>query len=547
MTSALRLGAGLWLAALAAGLAGTLLPAFGYLPAVGAEGFGLDAWRRLLDWPGIGRSVAVSLGAGLTGTAGAFLAVMLLCAGCHGTRWLARAETALAPLLGLPHAAFGLGFALLVAPSGWLVRLVSPWAAGWTTPPDLPMVGDPYGLTLGAGLAIKEAPYLLLMVLAVLPQIRAQASLNLAQSLGYHPLRAWLLVVLPRLYPLIRLPVYAALVYAVSVADLAIILGPSHPAPLSVVVLRLAFDRDATLLLPAASGACLQGLVALAAVAMWRSGEIVAARIGIVILRQGRRGSALGDRAARAMGLGALLIVGGASLLTVALLALWSVAGRWRFPDAWPDGFSLQPWAEALPALAGPLLTAAGIALAVAAIALIAALALLERPLRGTRALLYLPLLLPQITVLFGLQVALVRLGLDGHVGTVISVHLLFVLPYVHLSLADAHARFDRRYLDVAAGLGASPGRAFWRVKLPMLARPVATAFAVGFAVSIAQYLPTLFAGAGRIATVTTEAVALSAGGERRLTAAYGFAQGMLPALGFALALLIPRLMSWRR
>lgn len=547
MTAALRLGAGLWVAALLAGLAGTLLPAFGYLPALGADGFGLAAWRRLLDWPGIGHSVAVSLGSGLIGTAGAVIAVMLFCAGMQGHRWFDRATAGLGPLLGLPHAAFGLGFALLVGPSGWLVRLVSPWATGWNAPPDLAVVGDGWGLTLAAALAIKEAPYLLLMVAAALPQIRAQENLQAARSLGYHPVRAWYLVVLPRLYPLIRLPIYAALAFAVSTADLAIILGPSQPAPLGVVVLRLAFDRDATLLLPAAAGACLQGLVALIAIALWRLGEGVTARLGITVLRRGIRGTPAGDMAGRAAGALALLVVGGGSLATIGLLALWSIAGVWRFPDALPDALSLRPWREALPALTAPLLTAAGIGLAAAALALVAALAMLERPWRGSRALLYLPLLLPQVTVLFGLQVALVRAGLDGQVGTVVAVHLLFVLPYVHLSLADAHARFDRRYLDIAAGLGLSPRRAFWRIKLPLLARPIAAALAVGFAVSVAQYLPTLFAGAGRVATVTTEAVALSAGGERRLTAAYGFAQGALPALGFALALLVPRLMSWRR
>ncbi len=46
--------------------------------------------------------------------------------------------------------------------------------------------------------------------------------------------------------------------------------------------------------------------------------------------------------------------------------------------------------------------------------------------------------------------------------------------------------------------------------------RPILATFAVGFAVSVAQYLPTLFAGGGRFVTVTTEAVALSAGGRFR-------------------------------
>ena len=53
-------------------------------------------------------------------------------------------------------------------------------------------------------------------------------------------------------------------------------------------------------------------------------------------------------------------------------------------------------------------------------------------------------------------------------------------------------------------------------MKLPMLLRPMATAAAIGFAVSVAQYLPTLFIGAGRVATLTTEAVTLSSGADRR-------------------------------
>ena len=64
----------------------------------------------------------------------------------------------------------------------------------------------------------------------------------------------------------------------------------------------------------------------------------------------------------------------------------------------------------------------------------------------------------------------------------------------------------------------------------------LASAFAIGFAVSCAQYLPTLFIGAGRYATVTTEAVTLASGAQRSLTAAYAWLQWLLPVLCFAVA-----------
>jgi putative thiamine transport system permease protein len=71
-------------------------------------------------------------------------------------------------------------------------------------------------------------------------------------------------------------------------------------------------------------------------------------------------------------------------------------------------------------------------------------------------------------------------------------------------------------------------------------ARPGASA-AVGFAVSVAQYLPTLYVGAGRWNTVTTEAVTLAAGAQRSLTSAYAWLQFVLPVLGFALAAWVGR------
>jgi putative thiamine transport system permease protein len=64
---------------------------------------------------------------------------------------------------------------------------------------------------------------------------------------------------------------------------------------------------------------------------------------------------------------------------------------------------------------------------------------------------------------------------------------------------------------------------------------------AVGFAVSVAQYLPTQFIGAGRYASVTTEAVTLASGGQRHTAAAFALLQALLPLLGFAAAAAVAR------
>ena len=73
-----------------------------------------------------------------------------------------------------------------------------------------------------------------------------------------------------------------------------------------------------------------------------------------------------------------------------------------------------------------------------------------------------------------------------------------------------------------------------------MLLKPALVAMGVGFAVSIGQYLPTVLIGAGRLPTITTEAVSLASGGDRRVIGVYAFLQMALPFVGFALAAAIP-------
>ena len=65
---------------------------------------------------------------------------------------------------------------------------------------------------------------------------------------------------------------------------------------------------------------------------------------------------------------------------------------------------------------------------------------------------------------------------------------------------------------------------------------PSLTAAAVGFAVSVGLYLPTLLDRRRALATLTTEAVALASGGNRRVIGVYAFLQLALPVLGFLIA-----------
>lgn len=532
-----------------AGLAGTALPALGIYPALGGTGVSLAPLARLFDWPGLGPAIRLSLVTGLASTALALALTALILAGWSGTRAFGWVERVLSPLLSVPHAAAAFGLAFLIAPSGWIARALSPWATGWTRPPDLLIVNDPWGLALIAGLVAKEVPFLLLMSLAAQPQTQPGQSLRVAQAMGYGRVTGWVKTVFPRLYSRIRLPVYAVLAYSMSVVDMAMILGPATPPPLSVQVVRWMGDPDLTQRFLASAGAMAQLALVAGALALWRGIEIALRRPGRAWIVAGGRGR--GERVWRALGMIGAGVSASAVILGLAGLALWSVARTWRFPDALPQALSLQNWLRHGPALGGPTTDTLLIAAAATLIAVVLTLACLEAEQRhgltpGARSLwlLYLPLLVPQVAFLPGLQTLALIAGADMGRGAVILGHVVFVLPYVFLSLAGPYRAWDTRYARVAAALGAAPGRVFRRVRLPMLLAPVLTAAAVGFAVSVGQYLPTLMIGGGRVQTLTTEAVALASGGDRRAIGVYALAQTGTVVLGFAVAIALPRL-AW--
>ena len=542
----------LFLLPVIAGVLGTLLPSFGYLPELGGRQFSLEPWRMLFAAPELPGALAATLVSGFIATLVSFCLAVGIAAALHGTRAFTWLRRLLAPLLAMPHAALAIGFAFVIGPSGWLIRLFSPILAPGGLPPDLPLVGDRLGLALAAAMILKETPFLLLAIVAGLGQIPADASLASARMLGYRPVAAWLKVVLPQLYRQLRLPVYAVLAFSLSVVDMALILGPSTPAPLAPLLLHWFNDADLSTIFAATAGAALQIVLVATAILLWRLGEGLVAWLARDWLSSGGRGHlGAGARRMGAVAAGLLVALAAASILA---LAFWSLAAGWRFPSVLPDGWSLDTWRRPQLDIARPLTTSLGLGLASTGAALLLALGCLENERRHSLHptgrvlwLIYLPLLTPQISFLFGTETLFAWLGIEAGWVAVVWSHLLFVLPYVFLMLADPYRALDERYIRSALCLGAARGRVFRTVMLPMLLRPILVAAAVGFAVSVALYLPTLFAGAGRFDSLTIEAVASASGGDRRLAGVFGFLQAALPLGGFALALCLPALVFRHR
>ena len=526
-------------------------------------GLDIAGWTALLNDPQTLRALAMSLWTGLlASTLSTAVAALLLCrtfSALPDAAAGARLARGLAPLLALPHAALAIALVALLAPSGWLLRLLSPWATGLSAPPPWPTTQDPWGLGLVAVLVLKETPFLLWAALAQLqrPEVgqQLQQQLRLAHTLGYSARSAWWRVAWPQLWPRLMGPLLAVLAYNLTVVDVALVIGPGSPPTLAVLAWQWLQDADpATNAQGAAAAWLLAAALALAASLAWsltRShlwrrrwtrGPAAARSISRFWPRRGNSkhpGTTRPEAPGLTPGRPPLTLLLCIYLAAALALAVGSISGSWPFPQLLPEAWSLAAWQSVL-ASSGTLWATTGLALASSLGALLWAVAWLELA-PGTwqaraQPLLYLPLALPGVLWVLGLHQLALAWDLDGQASGLWLAHTLACLPYVLLALQGPYTGFDARLAQLAATLGRGRWAFLWQVKWPLLRAALAASLAVGFAVSVAQYLPTLYVGAGRFNTVTTEAVTLAAGGQRSLTAAYAWLQWMLPVLMFALA-----------
>lgn len=504
-----------------------------------AAAFDVAAWRRLFDDAALLPALALSLWVGAAATLISLALTLWLVTHLHGSRAWQRVERALGALLAVPHAAFAVGLALLLAPSGLLLRILAP-LAGWESPPDVATVQDPAGLALIAGLVAKEVPFLLWNVAAQLRPVAQATTLRLqlqtARTMGYADATAWWRLLWPQLLPRLGLPLIAVWAYGVTVVDMALVLGPTQPPTLAVLAWQWLLDADAAVNAQGAAAALLLAGLSAAGVALAR----LVVRLAQPLLRARRaRGDRPGpDRHRRAA---EALVAGGATvyLVVLALLAFVSVASVWAFPSLVPQRIAFDAWHAVAGAMA-TLAVTAGLAAAAALTGLVLAVAWMETTPPGWDAravpLVFAPMLVPGLLLAVGLYRLALQWRLDGSLAGLWLAHSLYTAPYALVALAPAYRGFDARYAQLAAALGRGTSKFLWRIKWPMLRAPIAAAFAVGFAVSVGQYLSTQFVGAGRHATVTTEALTLASGGQRPAMAAFALLQALLPGLVFALA-----------
>ena len=510
--------------------------------------FSLEHWRRLASRPGIAMAAYYSVCSGIVAWSLSLLISCLIVASIYERFDGVKRTGTLAAFLSVPHLSFAIGFAFLLAPSGWLFRLSHFFFGVPERPPFFNILFDSTGLAYIASLVLKEVPFLVFLQLGALRFLSVKTHLSVGKSLGYSSELIYWKALLPRVYGRIKLASYAVLAYSMAGVDIPLIVGFREPEVLQLEILSmLNHPSDFDLRFEASAASLFLFLTVFASIlAVEGLIPLFRATYKFLILDGVRKPSfAFSKR------MGKTAVLAGISLyaVTVSLLLVWSLANRWRFPGVFPESWSLRAWAGILEFKREVFFDSIGIAFSSSFVSLVLCALVLENdsrlnrePSKMTLALINLPLIVPQIGFILGLLGVLSKWNLTGEFVTVVWGHLLFVFPYVYLTTFNAYCSFDDRYAKIAQGLGIGGFAFFWKIKIPILAPFLLISFSVGFAVSFAQYLPTLLFGGGRVETVALEAVSAGTGSNRKFSGAYAFSQAFFPMLLYFVFANLPNL-----
>jgi|GEM_PF-60084 len=548
-----------------AGLLGVIFPAMGYFPAIGANAFSMQVFATLFAIPDIGQMMWLSLFTGLGSTLLAVLAAFCILATFYQSSLLVKVQGVLSPFLVFPHASAAIALLFVLSPSGIFAAISTRingyfshvFTSSFVNETALPasnegaLLYNDIGLSVLIALSLKEVPFIILMTLSVMSQPLVKKKLTgyvkVGAALGYSPTASFFKLVLPIIFSQIKLPILAVLVFATSNVEIPLILGPNNPSSLAVAIMYWFNHIDLSMRLLASSAAVLQVAVSAVAILLFLGIERFVKNMAKHCLATGNRFFA--DTALRSCGVAIMALYIILICAMVYTVVMYAFAKQWHFPLLLPEGITLLHWNTALSALASPFINTLLLGVLVSTSSLVLVLFTLEsEQLKPARAFianafslsLFLPLLVPGVAFLYGL-VWFQQLAFQNAVWfhTYIA-HMVYVVPYVFLSMAVAYRKLDNRYAMVAQNLGKTPWQVFYHIKLPSLFSAIMIAWALGLAISFSQYLPTLLASGGTIPTVTTEAVASVSGSSTRLTAVYVIVQAMMPLIGFMIAWYLP-------
>ena len=533
------------------GFLGFFLPSFGYFPVIGRYDFDLSYFNSSFDLPGISKSFKLSVFTGFFSTILALFFSQVILLNLFQTKIYNYIRLIIAPLLALPHITMAVGLIFLFSPSGLIFRLISPWLTGFDRPPNLFIIPDEYGIFLILGLLLKETPFFLLLSMSALEQLPARQVFNVGRTLQHSSFSTWFLLIFPLIYKKIRLVIFIVIAFAASVIDMSLLLAPSTPSTLAIRIFQIFQTSEVDSIFVASNLALIQFCIIIALILFWIFLEKIVEQnfFYIFLIKILIRKKSLFVDSLFIVAMVLFLL----SLMGVASSFLWSISENWYFPNFFPSSFSFNNILIFLYQHQSTVLTSVCISILVSFLSIILILIWVE--LTETinfkifyfEWVLFIPLFIPQISFLIGLQSFLVTLNFQSFLLPLIAVELLYVLPYCFIILAPALREIKKEFIKVGSSLGKNRFERLVFIKIPLVSSSLLTSFGIGMIVSLSLYAPVYFIGAGRINTLTVEAVNLALSGSRQDLGLATVFQVIIPILILLIiAYLNKKLTKWR-
>lgn len=220
-----------------------LLAAAG-LAGAGSDGFTTAHFRDVLadaaTWRGVGWSIWIAAASTLLATAAAIgIAAMY-----RGTGLLDRTSRMFAALpLPVPHLVAAVLAVLVLGQSGLLARVA--YAAGFiSSPAEMPaLVYDRWGIGLILAMTWKEIPFLSIIAVSLLAT-RGSGTEEAARTLGATPAQVMSRITLPLLMRGLLPAVVAVFVFVVGNYEMAVLMAPSDPLALPLMIEERLNDPD---------------------------------------------------------------------------------------------------------------------------------------------------------------------------------------------------------------------------------------------------------------------------------------------------------------
>jgi spermidine/putrescine transport system permease protein len=192
-------------------------------------------------------------------------------------------------------------------------------------------------------------------------------------------------------------------------------------------------------------------------------------------------------------------------IFVIILYSFNKPAGKFNFVwkafslDAWRNPFAYEALYESMKL---SLRVAAFSTLVATVFGTLIALALTRYKFRGSGAvnlLLVLPLTTPEVVLGSSLLSLFLDLNVRTGFSTIVIAHIMFSVSYVALTVRARIRGFDWTLEEAAMDLGAEPFRVFIKVTLPIIAPGIVAASMLAFALSLDDFIITLFNAGNRV------------------------------------------------